>query len=134
MPYTCDSKRTELLAMFAVLLLTTAALFASVEADATTTTNLLWPLPHSVKFGSTVFALDPSTFVFQGVGAGGEGSIIKDAFRRYQYLIFQTKTPFYPSGATGEVTQTLTSITVDVASANEILAPDTVENCEYFLR
>lgn len=118
--------------MFVILLLTAVALFASVEADATTTTDLLWPLPHSVKFGSTVFALDASAFIFQGVGAGGEGSIIKDAFRRYHYLIFQTKTPFYPSGATSGVTQSLTSITVDVASADETLAPDTAENCEYF--
>ena len=106
-------------------------LFAtSVKADSSTTTDLLWPLPRSVSFGSTVYSLDPETFAFTGTGKGGGDLILKDAFARYIRLMFVTPAPFYPSGG-GAPTLTLASLNVDVSSADETLGLDTNETCEY---
>ena len=110
------------------------SLLASVEADSTTTTDLLWPLPRSVQFGATAYSLDPQTFVFQGTGKGGAGAILKDAFQRYDRLIFETEPPFFPSGAMGGAAQLLPSLVVDVASADETLSPNVAENCKITLK
>ena len=104
-------------------------------ADSSTTTELLWPLPRSAQFGSTVYSLNPETFTFVGTGPGattpGDSSnSLKDAFERYTNLIFQTPAPFFPSGgSSGAAQQELTSLEVNVMSDNVTLGLDTNETC-----
>lgn len=53
------------------------SLFLGALGDSSTTTDLLWPLPRSVDFGTTVYSLDPQTFAFLGSGPGGASAILK---------------------------------------------------------
>ena len=53
------------------------ALFLGALGDSSTTTDLLWPLPRSAVFGTTVYSLDPQTFAFLGSGPGGASDILK---------------------------------------------------------
>ena len=104
-------------------------------ADSSTTTELLWPLPRSAQFGSTVYSLNPETFSFVGTGPGattqgGSSNSLKNAFKRYTNLIFHTPAPFFPSGgSSGAVQQQLTSLEVYVMSDSETLGLDTNETC-----
>ena len=105
-----------------------------VTADSSTTTDLLWPLPLSAKFGSTAYSLNSETFLFVGTGLGGASDSLKDAFERYTNLIFQTPAPFFPSGGScGAAQQELTSLEVIVMSDNETLGLDTNETCMHLL-
>lgn len=103
---------------------------SNAAADPSTTTDLLWPLPRKVTFGSSIYSLQSSSFQFLGSGAGGASIILKDAFVRYLFLIFETPVPFYPSGSGGSSAGVLQSVTVDVKSNNETLGPDTDESCK----
>ena len=103
---------------------------AGASADASTTTDLLWPMPQMVKFTSTVYSLDPATFSFKGTGAGGNTDIMNDALERYNKLIFESPAPFYPSGASGGGSQLLQALEVRVASADTTLGLNTMENCK----
>ena len=102
-------------------------------ADSSTTTDLLWPLPRSSKFGNTVYSLNPETFTFVGTGPGGTSDSLKNAFERYTNLIFQTPAPFFPSGgSSGAAQQELTSLEVNVMSDNESLGLNTNETCKFY--
>ena len=109
-------------------ILVLVALFASALADATTTSDLLWPQPSSMKFGSGVYTIDDG-FDFLGAGAGANSDILRAAFSRYQDLIFNTPTPFYPSGGSAAATGKLKNLTVTVSSSNESLGLKTNESC-----
>ena len=125
-PFIVNEMRTLFLACF---------LFPSLEwvaADSSTTTDLLWPLPRSATFGSSVYSLNPETFTFTGTGAGGSSNTLDSAFARYTNLIFQTPAPFFPSGASSSAAQQeLASLEVNVMSDNETLGLGTNEPCEY---
>ena len=104
--------------------------------DSSTTRDLLWPLPHSATFGSNVYSLKAETFTFIGTGKGatqGESSkILQGAFDRYITLIFDTPTPFVPSGATVGASQlSLANLEVHVISDDSTLEQDTSETCKY---
>ena len=117
----------------AALLLACVALSVSPSravADSGTTTDLLWPLPKSVNFGSSVYSIQPSNFQFMATGAGGASDILKEAFKRYIRLIFETPVPFYPSGSSGSPVDVLNVVLVDVVTNNETLGPDTNETCK----
>ena len=101
-------------------------------ADPSTTTDLLWPLPRNVTFGSTIYSFSSSSFQFLGAGDGGASGIVKNAFERYLRLIFKTPVPFYPSGSGGSSAGVLDSVTVNVKSSDETLGPDTDESCKLF--
>ena len=102
-----------------------------VLADSSTTTDLLWPLPKMVTFGTAIYSFDPASFQFLGSGAGGSSATLKGAFDRYIQLIFHTPVPFYPSGAGGAAAGVLKSVEVTVKSSNETLpGPDTDESCK----
>lgn len=118
-----------LLTMLATVLICALSLVGA-QADSTTTTDLLWPLPHSVSFGTTTYSLNPETFAFTSSGPGGSSDVLKDAFERYTYIIFLTPTPFYPSGAKGGATQVLPGLQVNVLSSDETLGLKTNETCE----
>ena len=107
-------------------------------ADSSTTTDLLWPLPLSTKFGSTVYSLNPETFTFVGTGPGatqgGSSDSLKGAFERYTNLIFQTPAPFFPSGgSSGAAQQELASLEVNVESDDQTLGLDTNETCMHLI-
>ena len=125
-PFIVNEMRTLFLACF---------LFPSLEwvaADSSTTTDLLWPLPRSATFGSSVYSLNTETFTFTGTGAGGSSNTLDSAFARYTNLIFQTPAPFFPSGASSSAAQQeLASLEVNVMSDNETLGLGTNETCEY---
>lgn len=101
-----------------------------VSADSSTTTDLLWPIPETVTFGSAIYSFDPTSFQFLGAGAGGSSATLKGAFERYIQLIFHTPVPFYPSGAGGAATGVLKSVEVTVKSSDETLGPSTNESCK----
>ncbi len=105
-------------------------LVSAAVADSSTTTDLLWPLPHYTSFGSEVYSLNSQTFNFLGAGAGGGSSILEDAFLRYQLLIFSSPAPFYPSGGGSAPAQELASLLATVNSADETLGLNTNESCE----
>ena len=105
------------------------ALFTSVLADATTTSDLLLPQPSSMTFGSAIYTIE-SSFSFLSTGAGAASDILRGAFTRYQVLIFEAPTPFYPSGGSAAPTGSLSSLTVAVSSADESLNLKTDESCE----
>ena len=117
----------------AALLLACVALSVSPSravADSGTTTDLLWPLPKSVNFGSSVYSIQPSVFQFKGTGAGGASNILKEAFERYIQLIFETPVPFYPSGSGGSPVGVLNAVLVEVLTNDETLGPNTNETCK----
>ena len=104
-------------------------LFISTKADKTTTSDLLWPQPSSMKFGSNVYSIDKS-FVFLADGEGAMSDILSSAFGRYQKHIFDDPTPFYPLGAGVAPERMLGNLTVTVTSADESLNLKTDESCE----
>ena len=106
------------------------------STDSSTTRDLLWPLPHSVTFGSNVYSLKAETFTFIGTGKGateGDSSkILKGAFDRYITLIFHTPAPFIPSGGRVGASQlSLASLEVHVMSDDSTLGQNTNETCKY---
>ena len=103
-------------------------LVLSATADSTTTTELLWPHPTSMKFGSGVYIVDKDMSFFS-MGPGSDSDILRGAFSRYQKLIFETPAPFYPSGGSEAANGTLTSMTVTVSSNDETLGLNTDESC-----
>ena len=113
-----------------LLLACLCILFSNALADSTTTSDLLWPQPSSMTFGSNVYTLD-DRFVFLTAGDGGESDILRGAITRYQKLIFQTPTPFYPSGGSAAATGSLASLTVSVSSNDETLGLKTDESCKW---
>lgn len=124
-PFIVDEMRALFLACFLLPSLEWA------DADSSTTTDLLWPLPRSATFGSNVYSLNAETFTFVGTGAGGSSTTLDSAFDRYTNLIFQTPAPFFPSGASsGAAQQELASLVVNVMSDNETLGLGTNETCE----
>ena len=108
------------------LLLICGALLATALADKTTTSDLLWPQPFTMEFGSHVYAID-SSFSFLGAS---NSDILKGAFTRYQQLIFDTPTPFYPSGGSAAVTGILLTLVVTLTSDDETLGLKTDESCQ----
>ena len=117
------------------VLLLVCILFPCLEwatGDSSTTTDLLWPLPRSATFGSTIYSLNPETFTFVGTGLGGNSNTLKGAFERYTNLIFQTPAPFFPSGgSSGAGQQELASLVVNVISDDETLGLNTNETCKF---
>eukprot|EP00731_Ephydatia_muelleri_P037806 Em0567g4a len=95
------------------------------KGDTSTTSDLLWPLPRSMSFGTTVYSLQPANFYFTSSGPGGSSNIVKGAFVRYLNLIFKTPSPFYPNG--GPASQVLPSLDVYVNSNSEVLSQETNE-------
>ena len=116
--------------MLAIAFLLPLLVLGFARSDSSTTTDLLWPLPRSAEFGNDVYSLAAANFMFLGTGQGGSSDVLKDAFERYLKLIFETPTPFYPSGAGGVAVKELSSMEVNVLSADETLGLNTNETCE----
>ena len=110
-----------------LLLLASCQLVAS---DKSTTTDLLWPMPQSSQFGSKVYSLSSAAFSVATAGIGANSSIIKGAVDRYWKTIFETPTPFYPSGAGSDVSGSLQALVINVESDDETLSETTDESCK----
>ena len=113
--------------LFSVL---AAVVVLGASADTSTTSDLLWPKPVSATFGSSVYELQPNSFAFTATGPDSESDILRDAFKRYSDLIFQTPAPFYPSGAGANPSGPLPGLVVDVQSTDETLQLSTNESCK----
>ena len=122
-----------MICQFDMLLLSVLAAVAvlGASADTSTTTDLLWPLPASVEFGTNVYTLVPDSFAFTSTGPGKDSDILAAAFKRYSSLLFETPAPFYPAGAvTTSSPVQLPGLEVSVQSADESLGISTDESCE----
>lgn len=115
------------------LLLSVCALFQGVKGDVDSS-SLLWPIPKEVTPGATneVKALDPDKFHFT---TAINSALLNEAFQRYTGLIFKTPTPFFPDGASTNMTIDMTKLmmpmlTVKVSSGDETLGPDVDESCK----
>ena len=115
-----------------MLLLSVLAAVAvlGASADTSTTSDLLWPKPLSAEFGTSVYVLQPDSFAFIATGPGKDSNILKDAFRRYANLLFETPAPFYPSGGSASSAGQLTELKILVQSADETLGLSTDESCK----
>ena len=90
-------------------------------------TSLLWPIPAQITtLDSEVMMLDPDKFLFV---TDINSDILNKAFQRYMGLIFKPPAPFYPAGASLDVKQVMSKLTVKVTSGDETLNQDTDESC-----
>ena len=103
-------------------------IFSWISADASTTSDLLWPQPSSVKFGTAVYSIDHN-FVFKASGAGASSNILRGALTRYQNILFDVPAPLRPSGNSAVPTGTLSDLMVEVSSDDESLNLSTDESC-----
>ena len=117
-------------ASFGALVCMAAALSSCGAVNPDVTTNLLWPLPSNLSFGTGYFTIDPTNFQFVPSGPGASSPILQAALVRYYKIIFGHPVPFYPGGDPGTNLGVLSQVTVDVASSDETLGPNTNETCE----
>ena len=120
-----------MVSMLFVVWLFLYAASGSVQADTSTTADLLWPLPRVAMFGSNVYSLEPVNFDITSTGPGGDADLLKGALVEYLKLIFETPAPFFPSGGeSGGTSGSLPSLVVDVKSEDQTLGLQTDESCK----
>ena len=107
--------------MFKALL--TTLTFISICNAAT-----IWPKPQSQTSTTVEYTLDETTFSFNPAGPGSQSNILHDAFKRFRGIIFlhsPTNAATQKSNAILADATTITSVTVNVASADESLSLET---------
>lgn len=112
------------------VLLFLSVLVPLITGDGSTTSDLLWPQPSQMKFGSEIYSVEPVSFTITTDGNGGESTLLKSAIDRYYVIIFESSTPFYPSGNTDMPKGPLSGLKVTVHSTNYNLTLSTDESCK----
>ena len=106
------------------LILVISGVTGLIDDDTSTTSDLLFPQPTQMTFGTAVYSIDPTTFSFQ---TDQNGVLLHTVIDRYAIIIFQSPAPFYLSGDTPS--STLQGLKIVVNSDNETLDSDTNESC-----
>ena len=80
-----------------------------------------WPKPQQQTASTVQYTVDPSSFTFNGKGAGAQSSVLLDAFKRFRGIIFLHT----PVDAAAFAASTITGVDVNVASNDETLSLET---------
>ena len=115
------------MARLLVFFLFAVASLPLVFGDSSTTSDLLWPQPSQVTFGTEVYEVDSGNFSFM---TDSPSTLLKSAMDRYYVIMFQSPAPFYPSGGAAQPKGPLTGLYITVHSTNESLNLDTDESCK----
>lgn len=101
---------------------------ALTNGDTSITSDLLWPQPAEMNFGTDVYSIDATTFSF--LTKESSSALLRNVVNRYYNIILKSSIPLYPTGGNSvNPTRVLNGLKVIVNSPDETLDMNTDESC-----
>lgn len=106
--------------------------FVMSIGNANITSDLLWPQPSQMQFGTDVYGVERDTFTITTDGVGASSTLLMSAVDRYYDVIFKSSVPFYPATDDVTIKGQLAGLKVTVSSSDERLNLTTDESCKIY--